>query len=112
GFGTIANAVVIGVVIDGLVRVQAVRELAHAALGVRVGLLVGGIALFGVGSAFYIGAALGAGPRDSLMLVLSRRTGARIGAVRAALEACALAAGFALGGKVGIGTVAFALLIG
>ena len=43
-----------------------------------------GLPLFGVGSGFYIGAAMGAGPRDSLMLVLSHRTGVRIGIVRAA----------------------------
>ncbi|HEY8628247.1 MAG TPA: hypothetical protein VIN34_04440, partial [Candidatus Limnocylindria bacterium] len=60
----------------------------------------------------YIGASYGAGPRDTLMLVLSRRTGRRIGLVRAAIEAAALVAGFALGGTVGIGTIAFALLIG
>jgi uncharacterized protein len=71
-----------------------------------------GLALFGVGSAFYIGAAYGAGPRDSLMLALSARTGARIGVVRAILEISVLVVGIALGGTFGIGTVAFALLIG
>jgi uncharacterized membrane protein YczE len=65
-----------------------------------------------VGSAFYIGADLGAGPRDSLMLVGARRTGARIGVVRALLEISVLIAGFLLGGAVGLGTVAFAALIG
>jgi uncharacterized membrane protein YczE len=68
--------------------------------------------LFGAGSALYIGAAMGAGPRDSLMLVGSLRTGARIGVVRAALEASVLAVGYLLGGRAGIGTVAFAALIG
>jgi uncharacterized membrane protein YczE len=70
------------------------------------------LALFGVGSAFYIGAGLGAGPRDSLMLVGTLRSGVRIGAVRAALEGTALVAGVALGGTVGVGTLVFALLIG
>nr|MDQ2981803.1 hypothetical protein [Actinomycetota bacterium] len=60
----------------------------------------------------YLGADLGAGPRDSLMVVGARRTPFRIGVVRAALELCALAVGFALGGTVGVGTVAFALGIG
>jgi uncharacterized protein len=71
-----------------------------------------GLVLFGVGSAMYIGAALGAGPRDSLMLVGSLRARTRIGAVRAAIEVTALAAGMLLGGTFGVGTVAFALLIG
>ena len=68
--------------------------------------------LFGVGSALYIGAALGAGPRDSLMLVGAQRTGFRLGWVRALIESTVLLAGFALGGHVGVGTVVFAALIG
>src|SRR5262249_44409972 len=68
--------------------------------------------LTGAGSGVYLAAALGAGPRDSLMVVASRRLGRRIAVVRAALELCALAIGVALGGTFGAGTVAFALLIG
>ena len=64
------------------------------------------------GSAFYIGANLGAGPRDSLMLVGAARTGTRVGVVRAAIELTALALGFALGGTLGVGTLVFAALIG
>lgn len=112
GVGTVANAVLIGAFIDGLTAVDGVAALERSALGVRVLLLVGGIALVGVGSAFYIGADLGAGPRDTLMLVGARRTGVRLGAVRGALELAALAAGIALGGTFGIGTVLFALGIG
>ena len=112
GLGTVANAVLIGLFIEGLLRIDAVADLAGAPLAARAALLPLGIALMGIGSAFYIGASYGAGPRDTLMLVLSRRTGRRIGVVRAGIEAFALVAGFALGGKVGIGTLAFALLIG
>jgi len=79
---------------------------------VRIGLVAAGILLFGVGSAFYIGAGLGAGPRDSMMLVLTRRTGWRIGIVRAAIEIAVLIAGLLLGGTAGIGTLALALLVG
>ncbi len=70
------------------------------------------VPFFGAGSAFYISASMGAGPRDSLMLVISRRVGLRIGAARTALELAALVAGFALGGTAGIGTLVFALGIG
>ena len=67
---------------------------------------------FGVGSAFYIAAGMGAGPRDSLMLVTSQRAGVRIATARAILEILALAIGFALGGTAGIGTLVFAFGIG
>ena len=78
----------------------------------RIALLVAGIVLIGPASAFYIGADLGAGPRDTLMLVGARRTRFRIGIVRATLEICALAVGIVLGGTFGVGTVLFALLVG
>ena len=55
---------------------------------------------------------MGAGPRDSLMLVASRRLGLRIGTARTVIEILALAVGFALGGTAGIGTLVFALGIG
>jgi uncharacterized membrane protein YczE len=109
GVGTVANAVLVGTFIDLLTRVV---DVSHEPLGVRVALLLLGIALIGPASAFYIGADLGAGPRDTLMLVGARRTGVRVGIVRGALELCALAAGIALGGTFGVGTVLFALGVG
>jgi uncharacterized protein len=112
GFGTFANAILVGTFIQALTAIHAVAALAHEALSVRIPLLAAGILLIGPASAFYIGADLGAGPRDTLMLVGSRRTGRRVGLVRAVLEVCALAAGIALGGTYGVGTVLFALLVG
>jgi uncharacterized protein len=112
GPGTVANAILIGAFIDLLDHVPAVEALSDRSLGTRAALLVAGIGLFAVGSAFYLGAALGAGPRDSLMLALTLRSGWRIGIVRTVLESSAVVAGALLGGTVGIGTIAFALLIG
>jgi uncharacterized protein len=112
GVGTIANAVLVGGFVELLSSLQAVTALAQQSLGVRAALLAAGVALMGAGSGLYIGAAFGAGPRDSLMVVGARRTATRIGVVRAALELSALAAGAALGGTVGVGTIAFALGIG
>lgn len=112
GFGTIANAVVIGLAIDALSSLDAVARLSESPLLVRVGLLALGVWLFGVGSALYIGAGMGAGPRDSLMLTLTRRTGWRIGLVRGSIEVTVLIIGLVLGGVAGIGTLTLALLVG
>ncbi len=112
GLGTLANAVLVGLFIDGLLRLHAVRALGHEPLAIRILFLAVGIALAAPGSAFYIGADLGAGPRDTLMLVGARRTGVRVGLVRAAIEVSALVAGIALGGHFGVGTVVAALLLG
>jgi uncharacterized membrane protein YczE len=112
GAGTIANAVLIGTFLALLLVFVPPHALAGQALSWRILAMLAGIACFGAGSALYIGAAMGAGPRDSLMLVGSLRTGIRIRGVRTAIEAAALVAGLALGGTAGVGTLVFALLIG
>jgi uncharacterized membrane protein YczE len=112
GVGTVANAVLVGIFIELLIAIGPVDDLSDRALALRIALIPIGLAFFGVGSAFYIGGAYGAGPRDSLMLALASRTGARIGVVRASIEVTALLIGIALGGTFGIGTIAFAVLIG
>ncbi|HLA92783.1 MAG TPA: hypothetical protein VJO36_04515 [Actinomycetota bacterium] len=112
GWGTVANAVVIGLAVDALLAVDAIAELDLEALPVRIALVLVGVALFGIGTALYVGGGLGAGPRDSMMLMLSRRSGVRIAIVRFSMEAVVVAIGFALGGTVGIGTLVFVVLIG
>ena len=112
GLGTVANVLLVGAFIVALTAVPQVEHLSEDPLGVRIGLLVVAMPLFGIASALYLGAWLGAGPRDSLMVVLGQRSGIRLGVVRAAIELCALALGWSLGGTVGIGTVVFALGIG
>lgn len=112
GIGTVANASLIGTFVIFLMHIDWVNALSDSPLATRIVLMFLALALFGAGSAFYIGAAMGAGPRDSLMLVTSLRLRTRIGIARTIVEAFALAVGFALGGTVGIGTLLFALGIG
>jgi uncharacterized membrane protein YczE len=112
GIGTLANAVLVGAFVTGLTAIGAVQDLSHDSLEVRIGLLAAGVALTGGGSGLYLAAALGAGPRDSLMVVGAERLRRRIAAVRVVMEVCALGIGIGLGGTIGAGTVAFALLIG
>jgi uncharacterized membrane protein YczE len=112
GIGTLANAVLVGGFIEGLTAIGPIDRLSEASLGVRIGLLAVAMPLIGAGSALYLGASLGAGPRDSLMVVGGERTGQRLGIVRAGLELAVLGAGFALGGTIGVGTIIFALGVG
>jgi uncharacterized membrane protein YczE len=108
GFGTIANAVVIGVAIG--VTLPLLPDT-HGLL-LRGSEVVVGIGLVAIGSGFYLMTGLGAGPRDGLMLGLHRRTGVSVRLVRTTIESTAVVAGYVLGGTVGIGTLAFALGIG
>ena len=112
GPGTVANALLIGLFVDWLIAVDAIDALSDTSLVVRIVLMGIGILVIGIGSGFYIGAGMGAGPRDSLMLVTARRSGVRIGVTRATIEVAVTVLGFALGGTVGIGTLAFAFGIG
>ncbi|HEU4354635.1 MAG TPA: membrane protein [Actinomycetota bacterium] len=112
GFGTVANAIVVGATVDGLLAIGWVSGLSERGFAERVSAMIVGVALFGFGIALYIAAGMGAGPRDSLMLVLARRTGVRIAAVRVSLDTAALVTGWFLGGTVGIGTLAIAILLG
>jgi uncharacterized membrane protein YczE len=112
GPGTVANAVGVGSFIQLLTSIGAVTHLQHDPIGVRIVLLLAGVALIGPASALYIGANFGAGPRDTLMLVGARRTGVRIAIVRGTLELCALVVGIVLGGTFGVGTLLFAFGVG
>ena len=112
GFATVANSVLVGTFVQALTAIGAVDSLADDSLGVRIALLVVAMPIYGIASALYLGAWMGAGPRDSLMVVVAARTHQRLGVVRACIELLALAAGFVLGGTVGIGTIVFAISIG
>jgi uncharacterized membrane protein YczE len=108
GFGTIMNALLVGPAADvGLWLVPPGLDL-----WVRALLLPAGIVVIAIATGLYIGAHFGPGPRDGLMTGLHRVTGWRIWIVRTGIELTVLAAGWLLGGNVGIGTVVFALLIG
>ncbi|MGN7726422.1 YczE/YyaS/YitT family protein [Luteimonas sp. 22616] len=111
GFGTLCNAVVIGLVFD-LVNGWLGDRLLDASLASRAALLIGGIVLNGAATAAYLGAHFGPGPRDGLMTGLVRRTGRSVRLVRTLIEGSVLVSGFLLGGTLGLGTVAYMLLIG
>ncbi|TWD13746.1 putative membrane protein YczE [Marihabitans asiaticum] len=108
GVGTVANTVVIGLATDATLALLTAPE----SLLWRWVLLLGGIVVNGAAGAIYIGSQLGPGPRDGLMTGLAQRTGLSIRLVRTSLELTVLAAGWLLGGVVGLGTVLYALLIG
>jgi len=108
GIGTVANIVLIGVVID--VCLWIAPESVDGLI-LRFSLLLGGILIVGVGSAMYIGAGLGPGPRDGLMTGLAAR-GINVGVARFGIEVTVLVIGWFLGGTVGIGTALFAFGMG
>jgi uncharacterized membrane protein YczE len=107
GIGTVTNAVLVGAVID---VVLSLASPPHA-LWARIALLVGGVIGNGIATGLYIGAGLGPGARDGLSIGIAAR-GHSMRLVRTAIEATVLVTGVLLGGTVGIGTLAYALMIG
>jgi uncharacterized membrane protein YczE len=107
GFGTISNVVVVGLVVNWTLDLLPTAN----ALAIRIPLLAGAIGLNALATGCYIGAGLGPGPRDGLTTGLAAR-GHSTRVVRSIVELSVLVIGYALGGSVGVGTVAYAVLIG
>ncbi|GGK26038.1 membrane protein [Deinococcus malanensis] len=108
GPGTLLNVVLIGLVMDllGGVVPQPQQPLAQWTQFLL------GVLLIGLATGAYVGAGLGAGPRDSLMLGLHRQRGWSVAHIRTGVELVVLAAGVLLGGPLGWGTLVYALGIG
>jgi uncharacterized membrane protein YczE len=108
GIGTVLNIIFVSVAIDVMMPVFPSSD----SYAVSVVMVLIGILVIGLGSAFYIPSNLGPGPRDGLMTGLHYRTGIPIGRVRFVIEAVFLLAGWLLGGSVGLGTVLVTVLVG
>jgi uncharacterized membrane protein YczE len=109
GWGTLANILFIGPWLDLFLKF--IPSLAGKLFLQSLGLLVA-ILLTGIATAIYISVNAGAGPRDSLMLAVSRVSGMTVRLSRIILDISVTMLGWVLGGPVGIGTLLFALLIG
>ena len=108
GIGTVLNTLLVGPSAEvGLALIPEQSEL-----WVRILLFIAGLVLLAIATGLYIGARFGPGPRDGLMTGIHHRWGVRIWIVRTSIEVVVLSIGWILGGNVGLGTVAFALLIG
>jgi uncharacterized membrane protein YczE len=108
GVGTLLNALLVGPSADvGLLLIPADQPF-----WLGVGFFIAGLLILSAATGLYIGAHFGPGPRDGLMTGLHNRTGWPIWIVRTGIEIVVVAVGWVLGGTVGIGTLAFALLVG
>lgn len=104
GIGTLINIILIGKFVDMLQWIDVFPMITN--FGVGIVMLILGQFSIAFGSYLYIGAALGCGPRDALMVALGKRLDTLpIGLIRGIIEGSALLIGWVLGAKVGIGTV-------
>lgn len=110
GSGTVLNIAIIGPLID-IFNTSRVN-FADSNIVVKIIVFTIGMTIFSYGCYIYMAMGLGCGPRDGLLVALTKATKYSIGVVKFCLEAIALIFGFLLGGKVGIGTVIFTLAVG
>ena len=103
GLGTICNMLFIGLFMDLLMFNHLVPTFDNIIM--RVIIMFLGMFIIGIASYFYIGAGLGSGPRDGLMLALTKKTNKSVRFIRNCIEFVVLVAGYFLGGTVGLGTV-------
>ncbi|HST81483.1 MAG TPA: hypothetical protein VLL08_07075 [Kineosporiaceae bacterium] len=112
GIGTILNVLVIGVCLNLLLALPMLTSVRTQGVPERLGILLLGIMVFAIGCAVYVGAHLGSGPRDGLMLALHLRLRLGIGGARFLSEGIGLGIGWSLGGPAGIGTLLFVVAVG
>lgn len=110
GWGSLANMYFIGLFIDIIMDTGWIQMVDNWL--VQLGMLLLGIWLIGWASFFYLSAAFGAGPRDSLMVATIQKTGWPVWKIRTILETSVAAIGYFLGGPIGIGTIIIAFLLG
>jgi uncharacterized membrane protein YczE len=110
GWGTICNMLFVGIFMDILMLNNVIPVFNNITL--KLIMLIGGMFVIGFASFLYLGSGFGSGPRDGLMIALSKRTKKPIGIIRNFIEITVLIVGFFLGGTVGVGTVVTAGMIG
>lgn len=109
GWGSLANMVSIGLWVDAL---QPWVPAPPPLWWLQVPYLLLGVLILGLATGLYVGVNAGAGPRDSLMLAISRLFKVSVRVARTMVEIVVVALSLLLGGSIGIGTVIFALAVG
>jgi len=110
GWGTLFNMLFIGLFMDVIMLNHLIPVFNKVISGVLVMFL--GMFIIGLASYFYIGAGLGSGPRDGLMIALTKKTQKSVRFIRNSIEISALFIGFLLGGYVGLGTLIMSIALG
>ncbi len=110
GFGTLSNMLFIGLFMDLLMLNHLIPVYKN--IIARMAMMILGMFIIGIATYLYISAGWGAGPRDGLMVVLTKKTGKSVRLVRSSIETLVVTIGYLMGGSIGAGTLIMALFIG
>lgn len=110
GWATVLNMLLIGTFIDILMLNNLLPKTTNIVYG--IGMILIGVLIQGYGCYIYVSAGFGAGPRDGMMVVLTKRTGKSVKLIKTSLEVIAVLVGMSLGGRFGVGTLLMAVFGG
>ena len=110
GLGTILNMIIVGKLIDVIMAMNIIPVATNIISGIIM--MIIGMLVMGFGCYLYIGCGLGCGPRDGVMIGLSKEVKKPIKYVRTSIEVTVLILGYILGGNVGVGTLISAIALG
>lgn len=108
GFGTVANALFVGLFAD--FWLQILPDL--TAYWQQLAVFMLGVVVVAIATGLYISSSLGSGPRDGLMQGTANALDKPFWLARTAFEGSVLTIGWLMGGQVREGTLLFALTIG
>lgn len=112
GSGTLLNLFLVGEFINFFNDVLIRMALENSSYFVKFPVFLAGVIIFSYGCYLYIKVGLGCGPRDGLLVALTKKTSYSVGIIKSFLEAVALVLGYLLGGQVGIGSIIFTIIVG
>ena len=110
GWGTVGNVIFIGTFID-LIMLNNWIPIPDNVI-ISYGMMLVGMVVIALATYSYLSAQLGAGPRDGLMIAMTKRINLSVGWIRNIIEVIVLLAGYFMGGSVGLGTLVMTVLFG
>ena len=110
GWATLTDMVLTGTFVDILMLNNIIPTFIDVVP--RFIMLLLGLLIEGIGVWIYLSVGLGAGPKDGLMVALTKKTGKSVRVVKSSIEVIAVTTGYLLGGSIGIGTLIMALMSG
>ena len=110
GWATLTDMVLTGTSVDILMLNNIIPTFIDVVP--RFIMLLLGLLIEGIGVWIYLSVGLGAGPKDGLMVALTKKTGKSVRVVKSFIEVSATTTGYILGGTIGIGTLIMAVMGG
>lgn len=110
GWSSVANMIFVGVFMD-LILSSNLVPMGYGGIA-SFFMICLGVFVMGIGTYYYLSVGLGTGPKEGLMVALTKKTSKSVTFIRNSIEICVSIIGYAMGGFVGVGTIIISLTTG